>query len=224
LHVCALADALQIPAIVVPLRSGVFSALGMLVADRARQLIKTVNRSFDALSDRDVAAYFDALALPGRLELQADGEVAETIVERRFADLRYRGQSFALTVPWTNSEGAVQTFHARHELRYGHAFDLPVELVNVRSELSVPQPPLALPRLVPRKLALARSRAHAIGYGDVPLYERLELAEGQSFDGPALIVEAMSTAFIEPGWSTTVDAWGNLRLARRSPPGAGGTT
>ncbi len=44
LHVCALADALEIPAIIVPAHCGVFSALGMLVADATRQLIKTLNR------------------------------------------------------------------------------------------------------------------------------------------------------------------------------------
>jgi N-methylhydantoinase A len=216
LHVCALADALQIRAIVVPARSGVFSALGMLVADRARQLIKTVSRNLDTMSGPDITAYFDALGLPGRIELREDGANDGAIVERRFVDLRYRGQSFALTVPWTTTGEAIHTFHARHRARYGHAFDLPVELVNIRSELSVPQPPLTLPRLPPREPAMVRSRIHAVG-DEVPVYERVELAAGQQFAGPALVVESMATTFIERGWETTVDPWGNLRLARQPP-------
>ena len=37
LHVCALAEALEIPQIIVPAHGGVFSALGMLVADASRR-------------------------------------------------------------------------------------------------------------------------------------------------------------------------------------------
>ncbi len=49
-------------------------------------------------------------------------------------DLRYRGQSYELTVPFTR--GFVSNFHKMHERRYGHSDAArPVEIVNVRSDI-----------------------------------------------------------------------------------------
>jgi N-methylhydantoinase A len=218
LHVCALSHALQIPRIVVPQRGGVFSALGMLVADRSRQLIKTINADLDDLPPHELARLFDALARPGRRELQHEGAAEADIVERRFADLRYRGQSFTLTVPWTSSSESARAFHERHASRYGHAFTLPVELVNIRCELSVPAAPLELPQLPHGPPGAVLDRVRAVGYDAVCVYERQSLAAGQTIDdGPALIIEDMTTTFIEPGWSVLVDAWGNLRMTARTP-------
>jgi N-methylhydantoinase A len=213
LHVCALAQALQIPRIVVPERGGVFSALGMLVADRSRQLIKTINVELDDLSEHAVARLFDALAQPGRRELQQEGVADADIVERRFADLRYRGQSFTLTVPWTRPSESARAFHERHAARYGHAFGLAVELVNIRCELRAPAEPLDLPQLPRRPPGEIRERVRAVGYDEVCVYERQTLSSGQTIDaGPALVIEAMTTTFIDAGWSAVVDPYGNLRL------------
>jgi N-methylhydantoinase A len=217
LHVCALADALQIPRIVVPERGGVFSALGMLVADRSRQLIKTVNVELDNMPAHAIARAFDMLAEPGRRELQQDGAADVDIVERRFVDLRYRGQSFTLTVPWTEPSESTRAFHQRHASRYGHAFGLPIELVNIRSELRAPAAPLELPHLPRRPTGAIIERVRAVGYDDVSVYERQTLAAGQTIDdGPALIIEAMTTTFIDAGWSAVVDTYGNLRLTARA--------
>jgi N-methylhydantoinase A len=215
LHVCALAEILQIPRIVVPLRSGVFSALGMLVADRSRHLTQTVNRDLDAMRDRDVAALLGDLAKDGSRELRQEMVTAQQIEERHFVDLRYRGQSYTLTVPWITAQQTRQAFHRLHESRYGHAFDLPLELVNVRCELSVPQLSVTLPRWpghVPRDAA---QRVPVAGWGEVPLYQRNALAESQRIDGPALIVETTTTTLLAAGWQSTLDAWGNLYLERQ---------
>jgi len=218
LHVCALAHALQIPRIVVPERGGVFSALGMLVADRSRQLVKTINGNLDDLPARDIARLFAALAEPGRRELQNEGAAESDIVEQRFADLRYRGQSFALTVPWTGPSESTLTFHSRHASRYGHAFALPVELVNIRCELRVPTAAIELPQLPHKPPGAILDRVRAVGFDEVCVYERRSLAAGQTIDeGPALIIEAMTTTFIDAGWSAIVDGWGNLRLTARTP-------
>ena len=51
----------------------------------------------------------------------------------RRADLRYRGQSFELTVEADSLEKLEERFHAAHEQRYGYRMeDEPVELVNLR--------------------------------------------------------------------------------------------
>jgi N-methylhydantoinase A len=219
LHVCALAQALEIPTIVVPAYCGVFSALGMLVADAQRQLIKTINRPIESLTPSEISAHFDALSKPGHRELIDDGAAAANIIERRSVDLRYRGQSFTLTVPWSTPDEATRAFNAMHEARYGHALDLHVELVNVRCELSAPHPAVVLPPLPQRSEAQPRTTVRAAGHSTVLVYERAALCAAQQIDGPALIVETMATTFVDGGWRATADAWGNLHLAAiRSQP------
>jgi N-methylhydantoinase A/oxoprolinase/acetone carboxylase beta subunit len=52
--------------------------------------------------------------------------------------------------------------------------------------------------------------------GEVPRYERGELAVGQTIAGPALITELSSTTWLAAGWQCRLDEVGNL-LLRRMP-------
>jgi len=151
----------------------------------------------------------------GRRQLIDDGASANDIDEARSVDLRYRGQSFTLTVPWSTPDEAARTFNTMHEARYGHALDLPVELVNVRSALTAPGPRIELPHLPARRAGRARARVEVAGRGSVAVYERDTLSAGQRIDGPAIVVETMATTFIDPLWQATVDRWGHLRLAAK---------
>ena len=60
LHACALADALGMPAVIVPARAGVLSAVGLLTAPRRRDLV----RSWP--NPQDQAGLAEALALLGK--------------------------------------------------------------------------------------------------------------------------------------------------------------
>jgi N-methylhydantoinase A/oxoprolinase/acetone carboxylase beta subunit len=112
LHACALADELGIAAVLVPAAAGVLSAFGLVASEERR--------------DR-VVSYLCPLADAGALP--AEGT----------ADLRYRGQSFELSVPLQPELAAA--FHRVHEERYGYADDSrEIELVAVRTADVVPGP------------------------------------------------------------------------------------
>jgi len=219
LHVCALAAALGIRDIVVPAHCGVFSALGMLCANPMRQLVRTVNRPLDEIDDAQIEGLFDTLVAPGRAQLIADGARANDIVEVRSLDLRYRGQSYTLSVAWTTQRDALQAYHARHDARYGHAMDLPVELVNVRCELTAPRVDFELLPVPARSHAITH-RTYATSDGrDATWVDRAELGFGDRIEGPALIAETMACTFVDAGWHARVDRWGHLLLAaHRAPP------
>ena len=117
LHACELAEELGIATVLVPEAAGVLSALGLVASDERR----------DA-----VTAYVCPLEEAG--ELPAEGE----------ADLRYRGQSFELTVPL--GPELAERFHRAHEERYGVADRArEVELVAVRTADVRPGPQIAWP-------------------------------------------------------------------------------
>ncbi len=105
LHACELAEELGIETVLVPDAAGVLSALGLVASDERRDHVRSY-----------VCPLADAGELPG------EGD----------ADLRYRGQSFELTVPL--GPRLVERFHGAHEERYGYAdSEREIELVAVRT-------------------------------------------------------------------------------------------
>ena len=150
LHACALADALGMPAVVVPARAGVRSAVGLLTAPRRRDLV----RSWPTPGDHDgLGQALAALADDARARVGSDAAV-ETAV-----DCRYRGQSHELTVP------GVSEFHDEHRRRNGYARpEDPVEVVAIRAVAtrppavaadSLPDPPARLGGARPGPAVLA---------------------------------------------------------------------
>src|SRR3954451_21627319 len=116
LHACALAEELGIEAVLVPAAAGVLSALGLVASDERRDRVVSHVRPLAEVRD-----------------LPDEGE----------ADLRYRGQSFELTVPLEPDLAAA--FHRAHEERYGYADQSrEVELVAVRTAEITPGPDISL--------------------------------------------------------------------------------
>jgi len=216
LHVCTLAEALGMRRALVPVQAGVLSALGMLVAPRARQLSRTVAGVLTGFAADDLQQQLETLADAGRAELQAEGVAAAEIHAEFSLDLRYRGQSSALTLAWQGVAATGAAFHQAHERRYGHRLNTPVELVNLRCNLRGAAPPISLPELPPaHQGATAPGHARVCGCGDdVPVWPRTLLGSGAAFTGPALITETVATTWLPSGWHCRVDALGNLLLER----------
>ena len=160
LHACALAEELGIATVLVPEAAGVLSALGLVAADERRDSVRS---------------YVCPLSDAG--ELPREGE----------AELRYRGQSFELTVAL--QPDLAGAFHRAHEARYGYADrERPIELVAVRTAEVRPAPPLALPAAAPLRAA-----------------------------GPAVVALAGATCWIPPGWVGVRDGTSStLRLTKLS--------
>jgi len=136
LHVCALAEALDMRHALVPVHAGVLSALGMLVAPRGRQLSHTLNCLLDGQREDRIRARFRSLEQQGQSELVAEGIARADIRSEYSMDLRYHGQSFSLNVPFQAIAQSREDFHAAHRQRFGHRLDTEVELVNLRVGLS----------------------------------------------------------------------------------------
>lgn len=208
LHVCALADALEMRRAIVPVYSGVLSALGMLVAPRSRQLSQTVGRLLDACDISSIEAFYTPLVTTGIEALLAEGVARKSIVIEYSLDLRYAGQSYFLNVPWTTPDESRKAFHALHSQRYGHDLDIPVELVNVRVGLYSAGQTLMLSQ--------RESIAEPVLDSDNFIYARMSLVAGKMLAGPALITERVATTYLAKGWNATVDTAGNLILQKDS--------
>jgi N-methylhydantoinase A len=202
LHACEMAEDLGIGTVLAPRLAGALSALGMLLADRVRDY------ALGALGRDDVEAMF------ARLEEQARAEMPGAKVARS-ADLRYRGQSYELTVPWGRT-GAARRFHALHEKTYGYANEgraVEVVTVRVRARVGVKRPPLVEPMVVDGGPVRMR-RVYAGGrFAATAVYERGQVGRAW-ISGPALVVDYGSTTLIPPGWRMKRDGAGTLVLER----------
>jgi len=213
LHVCALAEALNMEHALVPVYAGVLSAMGMLVAPRARQLSRSIIGLLEDIGKNKIEKELQRLVQQGTQALLSEGVSEETIESVCSVDLRYQGQSYYLNIDWTAIDEAKQAFHDLHESRYGHQLNLPVELVNVRVALRSQPEVLKLKKLERSRIAKPASQINLYGIdNEVPVYARDDLVAQQVINGPALITETVSTTFLAQGWQATVDEAGNLLL------------
>ncbi len=214
LHVCALAELLGVSEAMVPVHAGVLSALGMLTTRPGRQLSRTWQGELLQREDDEIDAAFEQLSTKAVTALQSEGLPADQLEFERSLDLRYKGQSYTLNIEWRDIQGSAAEFHETHQSRYGHRLDVPVEMLNLRLRVRGEAHDVVIEKPPVEKAAVPLEMVKAVGESsDVPLYQRDELAVGQQFSGPAVVVERLSTTWIAAGWSCTVDAGGNLMLS-----------
>ncbi|MDC1307160.1 hydantoinase/oxoprolinase family protein [Pseudomonadales bacterium] len=218
LHICDLADALDVTDAIVPLNSGVLSALGMLAAQPGRELVKTHQGILQQLHDEALTAELNALLTIAQQELKDEGII--TTQHQYHLDLRYLGQTFSIAIAYHDITTAIADFHAMHLRLYGHALDKAVELVNLRVHVEAVQPPFTLPTSTVTAVNGTQQHREAV-YGaivgednPVPIYRREMLADACLLIGPALITEDHTTVFLKSGWLAAKDELGNLKLTR----------
>ncbi len=222
MHALELAQALRIRRVLVPRHPGVLSALGLVLADFVRDYSQTVMWPLETLQPEALQAALDALQARGTADLQAEGFPTGRIRLEPALDLRYRGQSYELTVPLTalQAERIAADFHAAHARRYGYAQPgAPIEVVNLRltarglrpAPSFAPLPQAPSPDPAGAVLATQPMRFHGRPY-PTPILDRERLCAGHRLHGPALLVQPDATVVIPPGWEGTVDVFGHVHL------------
>src|SRR2546428_707221 len=165
------------------------------------------------------------------IDVVRESAVAGEVTVARWADARYVGQGYELTVPVPPGrlDAAAlarvrASFDDIYAARYGYANQgEPVEIVTWKLSALGGSPRIALAKAAGRSGDGSRKgvrRAYfpeARGYADTPLYDRAALAPGMSLTGPAIVEERESTTVIPPEVTATVDEYANLlaELTRR---------
>lgn len=213
LHAADLARSLGIPRVLIPPNAATLSAFGMLAAEVVKDYAQTIMRSGDTPYPE-----LDALMAPlvehGQADITAEGVPAAQIMLEPLLDMRYRGQSYELTVPFSPTFAA--DFHAAHARAYGHSEPaMPVEVVNVRLRATghLPRPPLTPVSSETRQKPTpfeSRPVILADGPAKIPFYKGAALQPGHHLTGPAVIVHPDTTIFIGPGDGLRVDRYRNL--------------
>ena len=208
LHAVALARALRIPKIIVPNFPGALSAFGILIADVVRDYSRTIMLT---PGDPQIEHHFGELENLARGEMQSEAVSGMVI---RSLDVRYSGQGYELTVPW--SLDFVEQFHALHEQRYGYADRIrPIEVVDIRVRMVAKTEEKRTPgRLTPGPLGEPVLKTQKLyyegGWLETKILDRKQLMPGAIVQGPVVIAEYSATTFLPPQSLARVDTNCNL--------------
>lgn len=216
LHAVELARSLSISTVLVPPQASTFAAFGMIMADVIKDYTKTVmvpgNTSLEKITD-----LFKPLEKQAQWELLNEGISDADMILESALDLRYKGQSFELTIRFTPE--VIPQFHIQHQAAYGYANDdSSIEIVNLRLKITgtVPSPevcPQPATGSDPGKAYLeTRPVILTEGETQTPLYDGEHLQPGNVIPGPALVIRPDTTILLQSNDQARVDPFLNLTI------------
>jgi N-methylhydantoinase A len=230
LHGPLLAGEIGIERVLVPRTPSIFCAFGGLVSDLVHDAVRSVQGLVmtTAMLDQRFRALEDEVR--GWLAVQVEASWLTQVALQRFAEMRYRGQSFQVDVPLGDGAGkpdigaVVEAFHAEHERLFSHADrEAEVEFIALRVRIAggmrLPEPhplPVAGGSAEDARDGVRRARFEGRWNEACPVYRRERLGRGHRFGGPAIVEQSDATVLVPPGFAATVGAFGDLLLEREA--------
>jgi N-methylhydantoinase A len=218
--------------VVVPINAGLFSTIGLLVADIQQHDARTYTKK-DQLDVEEIAGTFADLERGLLLDLEQQGYATNDIVLDRLADLHYVGQSSELRVNVPGGDlsssditSLRERFDLEHERTYGHrGTGQRVELANLRVRATVRSPErdrFDVFRLAPQPSGVdiqdqgptASREAYfgpTHGLVNTLVIDRSRLS-AEPMPGPIIIEDVDATTVIPPGARVRRDSFGNIHI------------
>lgn len=196
LHACSLARDLGIPKIIVPKFAGALSAFGLYFADYIKDFSKTV---LIKLSERGkLKEILSELKERAKEYFRQKRQNFEDLELEFFADLRYEGQGYELTVPF--KKNLKTSFEREHEKFYGYSLkNHPIEIVTLRLRVrkKTPFEEFKIEEKTPSFHHVEGEIFTEKGFQKIKIINWDSMKEGERIKGPALIVEDFTTFYLE---------------------------
>ena len=226
-HAREVARRLGIDRVMIPLGSGLLSAVGIHVAPPAMDFIQTDLYLLENVPWTHIRQIYRDLERKGTEMLEKVGVPDDQIVFVRSADMRYEGQGYEVRVPIPNASWdpslvtpLARVFYQEYERQYGDVAtqDVPVEVVNWHLLVHGSDPPSFLQEeegtATDVAIALKGTRAiycHERGESvSAAIYDHYRLQPGMSFTGPAVVEQRESTAVLGIDDQIEVDPYRSL--------------
>jgi N-methylhydantoinase A len=230
LHAGRIAQKLGLSTVVIPQGAGVGSAHGFLKAPVAYEAVHSRVMSLSSFDPQEVNAIFARLRAEAETIVKLAAGYGE-LRERRYADMRYRGQGHDLSVElpvhvYTEADAKEFThrFDAQYRRNYSRTIpNLGVEALTWTLVLARPAPGIDA-ELTPHEAPFSKApvAGHrkvfdaALGQSvEAAVIQRDALVAGAGFEGPAVVVEDQTTTFVPSDFTGRVSGHGHLVLTRR---------
>ena len=231
-HAYYVAKKLGLRKIICPGAAGVASALGMLVAPVRVDRVTTISAQLAECNLQELEDSFRALEEDAQQMIAEAGLDTSTIHYQRFADGRYIGQGFELSVPLPegpyskgNKNDTRTALHDAFEAGYREKFsrtplEVPIEFTNIRLAARAAIPDVKKLRLPSDQKVKIKENAQkgqrpvyfpeTESFVDTAVYDWGQLTIDDRFQGPAIIEDDGSTLVIGPGSYWEVSKSGNV--------------
>jgi len=215
--------------VLVPVFPGLFSALGLLLADYRHDYIRSIVTPLEAVNPKDLFNQYEEMQQIARDTMQREGVPSEKVRFEHYTDVKYSYQLQELSIAFPIAadsaslrEKLTTLFRAAHEQAFGYNTDDSIELVSLRLRAlaSVGEMKFAdlAARLKPSSASLSRSEPREAFFG--PQHGLLQTAVFRRADivgthrGPLIVEEPDTTVVVPPGWAVSLDAYGSLVLTK----------
>jgi len=227
LHACPIANELDISLILIPRDSSVFCAAGMLISDLKHDYVHTYAREIDNVVLDEIEQIYLDMADAAKKTLTSEGIAEAKMVISHAADLRYVGQFNEVEVPADvegsitrqNLDSLVESFHDLHDALYGYNMrGAPVELINLRITIrGITEKPVIdkMPRGSEDPSAALAGRRQAYfdsKFIEVPVFNGLDLVNGNIIQGPAIVVQPTTTILVASDFDLVCDEFNNYLM------------
>jgi N-methylhydantoinase A len=229
LHAAALAEKLDMVQVCIPLYPGLFSALGLHLADLRYDYVQSLPGPLAELNGERLEQIFGGFLLRAEAEAAADGVAPNKVRFERYVDLRYERQTSDTRIRVPDGvpaehlpQALAGLFHEEHQRIYNYCCrDEAVSIVNVRMRSYAPGTGPGFSeigdqfRKAARASSAVASREAYFGprYGLVQtrIIRRSDLM-GKLEVGPLIVEEFDTTVVVPPGWGARLDNFGSILL------------
>ena len=220
-HAAQLALDAGIMRLVIPLRPGVQTSMGLINMDLKHEYVLSRLKLLEEVSAEEMEECFGSLEKKAVIEVESEGFKRSQISIKRNMDMRYSGQGYDLKIPITlktNANDSIRkSFDRYHEKAFGmKAENQPVEIVSYRLVANVSLPKeRPIPWNIRGRISDAikhdrRMYFPTLGFSSCPTYERTRLPRDAKIEGPCVVEQPDTTVVIFPRQTATVDKYGNV--------------
>lgn len=220
LHACELAEYLDVRKIIVPVFSGVFTALGLACMDKIYRYDVPI---YERLSKISIEYLTEKI-------MKETSKIIKKLTMKNIAleyvlYMRYLGQDLELPIKFSQHD-TIEDVKSKFERKYREEFGFSLEDVDIEitrmiivvKECSV----LNIFKLLKEKYKISQrdpviDRVEVYVRGSwvtCPVLKRDLLYPGFNILGPALIIDSTCTIFLNEGWMLNVDEYGNIVMVR----------
>lgn len=207
LHSCQLADLLEINTVLIPYDAGLFSAAGIGEALVSTIVSKQVLRLW-AEAEPLIAGWQKELTDQAASALAMQGILAFEMVFC-YVYLRFAGQENAIEIAY-QGPGTITLFEETYRGQFGYyPVNASVELESIKLKIQERSEPTISQEIIfeGTKAASLRIRSSALNDRSAShpsVYDWDEMAVGDELEGPAILLNNTSTAYIPEGWRLVI--------------------
>jgi len=229
-HACMISLELEIPVMIIPKKSSIFCAAGMLMSDLKHNFVRTYSTRINNIDMKKFRSLFQEMEKDASELLKSEHIPEDSIQHIHSLDMRYVKQYHEVNIKITQEEvekGDIESialkFHPEHNRLYGYSLEeegTPIELINLRlsSIGKTAKPEFRQEKYDQENPSRALKKRRQVYlplknvFEETPVYDGHKLGYGNKIEGPALIEQVNTTTFVTPEYNVICDRYGSYTM------------